>query len=106
MIGVEPLESTGPDGALGAARRTPDFQNLQRNKRSLTLKDRECLAIFCKLFVRSDVVVENFRPVIKERFDIDNPKLKEINLNVLPEEELGTFVAGNALGDCRTGNSG
>ncbi len=43
VIKIEPPESLEPDGALGAARHTPDFQNLQRNKRSLTLnlKDPE-----------------------------------------------------------------
>ena len=37
VIKVEAPESMEPDGSLGAGRHTPDFQNLQRNKRSLTL---------------------------------------------------------------------
>ena len=37
VIRIEQPESLEPDGALGAARHTADFQNLQRNKRSITL---------------------------------------------------------------------
>ena len=85
VIKIEPPESMEPDGALGAARHTSDFQNLQRNKRSLTLnlKDPEGLAIFRKLVERADVVVENFRPDVKERLGIDYPKLAEINPKVI-----------------------
>ena len=85
VIKIEPPEAMDPDGALGAARHTPDFQNLQRNKRSLTLnlKDPEGLAIFGKLVKRADVVIENFRPDVKQRLGIDYPKLREINPRVI-----------------------
>ena len=36
VIRIEQPEALEPDGALGAARHTADFQNLQRNKRSIT----------------------------------------------------------------------
>jgi crotonobetainyl-CoA:carnitine CoA-transferase CaiB-like acyl-CoA transferase len=85
VIKIEPPESMEPDGALGAARHTPDFQNLQRNKRSITLnlKDPEGLRIFLKLVEGADVVIENFRPDVKERLGIDYPKLKAINPRVI-----------------------
>jgi formyl-CoA transferase len=85
VIKIEPPESMEADGALGAARNTPDFQNLQRNKRSLTLnlKDPAGLAIFHKLVERADVVVENFRPDVKERLGIDYPKLAGINPKII-----------------------
>ncbi len=85
VIKVEPPESLAPDGALGATRHTPDFQNLQRNKRSLTLnlKDPEGLRIFHKLVESADVVIENFRPGVKERLGIDYPTLKAINPRVV-----------------------
>ena len=43
VIKIEPPESIEPDGSLGASRDTADFQNLHRNKRSLTLnlKDKK-----------------------------------------------------------------
>ena len=85
VIKIEAPESLEPDGSLGAKRHTPDFQNLQRNKRSLTLnlKDPEGLEIFYKLVADADVVVENFRPDVKERLGVDYPKLKEVNPRVI-----------------------
>ncbi len=58
-----------------------DFQNLQRNKRSLTLnlKAPEGLAIFKRLAERADAVVENFRPRVKHRLGVDYETLKKIN---------------------------
>ncbi|MGH6948113.1 MAG: CaiB/BaiF CoA transferase family protein [Kiloniellales bacterium] len=85
VIKVEAPESLEPDGALGAARGTPDFQNLQRNKRSLSLnlKEPDGRAIFLKLVERADVVVENFRPDVKERLGIDYPTLKAVNPRIV-----------------------
>ena len=58
VIKVEAPESVEPDGALGASRHTSDFQNLHRNKRSITLnlKKSEALEILMKLVEKSDVV--------------------------------------------------
>jgi len=58
-----------------------DFQNLQRNKRSLTLnlKTPEGIAIFKRLADQADVVVENFRPRVKHRLGIDYETLKKTN---------------------------
>jgi formyl-CoA transferase len=58
-----------------------DFQNLQRNKRSLTLnlKDPEGVAIFRRMADRADVVVENFRPRVKHRLGIDYETLRKTN---------------------------
>jgi formyl-CoA transferase len=85
VIKVEPPASVEADGALGAPRHTPDFQNLQRNKRSLTvnLKEPEGLKIFLKLVETADVVVENFRPDVKERLGIDYERLKKVNPRII-----------------------
>jgi formyl-CoA transferase len=58
-----------------------DFQNLHRNKRSMTLdlkapRGREVLE---RLVARSDVLVENFRPDVKHRLGIDYEHLSQIN---------------------------
>jgi formyl-CoA transferase len=85
VIKVEAPESLEPDGALGAARHTSDFQNLQRNKRSLTLnlKEPDGLKTFMKLVESADVVVENFRPDVKERLGIDYDSLKAVNPRII-----------------------
>jgi crotonobetainyl-CoA:carnitine CoA-transferase CaiB-like acyl-CoA transferase len=70
-----------PGEGLGGPRHGPDFQNLHRNKRSLTLdlKSPEGMEIFHKLVRGADVVVENYRPDVKTRLGIDYPALKAIN---------------------------
>jgi len=51
VIKIERPAALEVDGALGAGRNTADWQNLQRNRRSLTLdlKNEEGKAIFLKL---------------------------------------------------------
>ena len=85
VIKVEAPESIEPDGALGASRHTSDFQNLHRNKRSITLnlKKSEAIEILMKLVEKSDVVVENFRPDVKERLGIDYEILKKRNPRII-----------------------
>ena len=73
---------TPADGAqLGGPRSGPDFQNLHRNKRSLTLnlKSPAGLAAFRRLADTADVVVENFRPGVKKRLGIDYDTLAVSN---------------------------
>ena len=85
VIKVEAPESVEPDGALGASRHTSDFQNLHRNKRSITLnlKQPEAIEILMKLVETSDVVVENFRPDVKERLGVDYESLKSRNQKII-----------------------
>ena len=85
VIKIEQPSSLEADGALGAGRNTADFQNLQRNKRSLTLnlKDPAGLALFKRLVGTADVVVENFRPDVKERLGIDYESLKTVNPKIV-----------------------
>ncbi len=70
-----------PGEGLGGPRLGPDFQNLHRNKRSLTLdlKSPDGIEIFRKLVRDADVVVENYRPDVKERLGIDYKALKALN---------------------------
>jgi crotonobetainyl-CoA:carnitine CoA-transferase CaiB-like acyl-CoA transferase len=66
---------------LGGPRDGPDFMNLHRNKRSITLnlKSPEGVAAFKKMVKKADVVVENFRPDVKERLGIDYKVLRKVN---------------------------
>ena len=72
-------------GTLGGARHGPDFQNLHRNKRSLSLnlKSDQGREIFFKLVNDADVVVENYRPDVKFRLGIDYEKVKAANPRVV-----------------------
>jgi len=72
-------------GTLGGARHGPDFQNLHRNKRSLSLnlKSDQGREIFFKLVNDADVVVENYRPDVKFRLGIDYEKVKAANPQVV-----------------------
>jgi crotonobetainyl-CoA:carnitine CoA-transferase CaiB-like acyl-CoA transferase len=75
------VEAVGGDGGMGGARHGPDFQNLHRNKRSMTLdlKQPEGLEILKRLVKDADVLVENYRPDVKYRLKIDYESLKPIN---------------------------
>lgn len=80
VIKIEPPE----DDSGYADRDSSDFQNLHRNKRSLTLdlKSSEGRGILMQLVDKADVLVENFRPSVKTRLGLDwetlharNPRL-------------------------------
>ena len=84
VIKIEvPNEDT--KGGMGGARDGSDFQNLHRNKRSITLnlKSEKGISIFHKLVVQADVVVENYRPQVKHRLGIDYESLKQINKRIV-----------------------
>ena len=78
---VVKVEARDGDGGLGGARHGPDFQNLHRNKRSLTLnlKDPKGIEVLHRLVREADVLVENYRPDVKFRLGIDYESLKKVN---------------------------
>jgi len=71
--------------ATGSRRDGPDFQNLHRNKRSLSLnlKTKEGHAIFMKLAEKADVVVENFKSTVKHRLGVDYEAVKKVNPRIV-----------------------
>ena len=75
------VESPEGDAGMGGERHGPDFQNLHRNKRSMTLnlKSAEGVAILKRLVRDADVLVENYRPDVKFRLGIDYASLRSIN---------------------------
>jgi crotonobetainyl-CoA:carnitine CoA-transferase CaiB-like acyl-CoA transferase len=79
------VESPGGDAGLGGERHGPDFQNLHRNKRSLTLnlKAPEGVEIMKRLVQQADVVVENYRPDVKFRLGVDYESLRKINPRIV-----------------------
>jgi crotonobetainyl-CoA:carnitine CoA-transferase CaiB-like acyl-CoA transferase len=81
VIKIEVPQEMQAGEPAGGPRHGPDFQNLHRNKRAITinLKDAEGLAVFKRLAAKADVVVENFRPDVKGRLGIDYESLRAIN---------------------------
>jgi len=69
----------------GSPRRGSDFQNLHRNKRAMTLnlKDPRGREVFLRLVRKADVVVENYRPDVKKRLEIDYESLRKINPKIV-----------------------
>ncbi|MBR3189387.1 CoA transferase [Bosea sp. (in: a-proteobacteria)] len=81
VIKIETPPELEPGEGPGGPRHGPDFQNLHRNKRSLTLnlKSEEGKAILRRLVETADVIVENYRPDVKHRLGIAYEQLAAVN---------------------------
>ena len=82
------IESPGymdTEGGMGGTRHGPDFQNIHRNKRSMTLnlKDPKGHAILMRMVEQADVVAENFRPDVKKRLGVDYDSLASRNRRII-----------------------
>ena len=66
-------------------RNQPDFFNLHRNKRSVTLDltKPEGHAIFMKMVAKADIIVENFRADVKNRLKISYQECEKINPRII-----------------------
>jgi crotonobetainyl-CoA:carnitine CoA-transferase CaiB-like acyl-CoA transferase len=84
VIKIEP-PSDGKNDSMGGARHSFDFQNLHRNKKSITLnlKSAEGHAIFMKLAAKADVIVENYRSDVKHRLKVDYDTVAKINPRIV-----------------------
>lgn len=86
VVRIEPPRGVDPNEAMFAADRWGgDFQNLNRNKRSMTLnlKKPQGLQAFLRLVETADVVVENWRPDVKTRLGIDYEALRRVNPRII-----------------------
>jgi crotonobetainyl-CoA:carnitine CoA-transferase CaiB-like acyl-CoA transferase len=85
VIKIDALTDDAGGEQPGGPRQGSDFQNLHRNKRAITLnlKDPQGLAVFKRLAAKADVVVENFRPDVKDRLGIDYESLRAINPGIV-----------------------
>ncbi len=83
---VVKVEAPGAaDAEMGGPRHGFDFQNLHRNKRCITLdlkapRGREALL---RLAAQADVVVENFRPDVKDRLRIGYEDMRAVNPRIV-----------------------
>ncbi len=85
VIKIEAPAAVDKAQGMGGARHGPDFQNLHRNKRNMTLnlKDPAGRDVFMRMVRQADVVVENFRPDVKTRLGIDYPACREVNPRIV-----------------------
>lgn len=86
VIRIEPPPGVDPNDAMFAAKRKGgDFENLNRNKRGLTLnlKKREGVEVLHRLVRDADVVLENWRPDVKHRLGVDYETLSKINSRII-----------------------
>lgn len=102
-LGAEVIKVEGPEGDLG---RNPSvapyrgqsgvFLTLNRNKQSvrLDLKTEAGRNVFYDLVGVSDVVVDNFRPGVLERLEIDYPTLSRINPRLVQCSVTGFGASG------------
>jgi crotonobetainyl-CoA:carnitine CoA-transferase CaiB-like acyl-CoA transferase len=102
-LGAEVIKVEAPEGDLG---RTPSvapyqglsglFLTLNRNKQSIVinLKNAAGRQLFYDLVKVSDVVIDNFRPGVLERLEIDYPTLSRINPRIIQCSVTGFGSAG------------
>src|SRR6202163_4360006 len=90
-IGAEVIKIEAPEGDMMRARLpirngvSTSFGQLNAGKKSLVLdlKRPEAVAVVHRLVKTADIVVENFRPGVMERFGLDYPKLEAINPEII-----------------------
>lgn len=85
VLKIEAPPGVDPNEDISGSRHGYDMINLHRNKRSLTLnlKEPEGRVIFMRLLEKADVVVENFRPDVKDRLGIGYDTLRARNKRVI-----------------------
>lgn len=85
VIKIEAPEEIDTGSGMGGDRHGPDFQHVHRNKRGITLnlKHPDGLAVFRQMVAKADVVVENYRPDVKDRLGIGYEALAAINPRIV-----------------------
>jgi crotonobetainyl-CoA:carnitine CoA-transferase CaiB-like acyl-CoA transferase len=85
VIKIEAPEEIDTGSGMGGERHGPDFQHVHRNKRGITLnlKHPDGLALFRRMVEKADVVVENYRPDVKDRLGINYAALSAVNPRIV-----------------------
>ena len=83
VIRIEPPPTAGED--VSGNRDGFDFQNLHRNKRTVTidLKSPEGHAAFMRLAARADVIIENMRAAVKHRLKVAYDDVRAVNPRIV-----------------------
>jgi crotonobetainyl-CoA:carnitine CoA-transferase CaiB-like acyl-CoA transferase len=85
VIKIEAPPGVDPNEGISGARHGYDMINLHRNKRSMTLNLKESAGrdVFMRMVKSADVVVENFRPDVKDRLGVGYEALKAVNPRII-----------------------
>lgn len=85
VIKIEMPVAPGQETEMGGMVLGSDYQNLHRNKRAITLnlKVPEGRAALLRLVSTADVLIENFRPDVKQRLGIDYASLSKVNAGLV-----------------------
>ena len=97
VLRVEPPPGLDPNENLfSGARDSGDFQNINRNKRGITLnlKKPQAREILLRLVAGADVVVENWRPDVKHKLGLDYDALAAVNPRIVLASISGFGQAG------------
>ncbi|WP_116092359.1 CaiB/BaiF CoA transferase family protein [Sphingomonas crusticola] len=85
-MGADVIKIERPDGgdpfrAFNGGFYSPHFQTYNRNKRSVTLDTRAAddLAIFDRMIATADIFIQNFRPGVTAKLNVDAARLQAIN---------------------------
>ncbi len=81
VIKVEQPGSGDPFRSFKGGLYSPHFQTYNRNKRSITINSKEAddLAVLDALVAKADVFIQNFRPGVADRLNVDAARLQGIN---------------------------
>ena len=86
VVRIEPPPGVDPNEAMFAAnRKGGDFQNINRNKRSMTLnlKKPGAYEVLMRLVKDADVLIENWRPDVKAKLGLDYETLAKVNPRIV-----------------------
>jgi crotonobetainyl-CoA:carnitine CoA-transferase CaiB-like acyl-CoA transferase len=85
-LGADVIKVERPDGgdpfrAFRGGLYSPHFQTYNRNKRAITLDTRggTDLEAFDRLIAKADVFIQNFRPGVADKINVDPERLRAIN---------------------------
>jgi formyl-CoA transferase len=81
VVKIEMPAALDEGEGVGGPRDGSDFQNVHRNKRGMTLnlKSPEGVAILKKMVANADVLVENYRPDVKDKLGIGYETMAALN---------------------------
>jgi crotonobetainyl-CoA:carnitine CoA-transferase CaiB-like acyl-CoA transferase len=85
VVQIAAPPKSGKKGGVTGNVDEPDYQNLHRNKRSMTLNlaEPEGHEVFMQLAEKADVIVENYRADVKHRLGIDYDAVAKRNPRIV-----------------------